>query len=344
MVAQKSAADIKSSEDLTPHQKAAILTIILGDDLSAKVLSHLPKQDIEAISKEIAFMKTIDPKIIREVVDEFYKMLKAKEFMSVGGLEYAKEILVKTLGPEEAQRIIDKLVKMMESSYGFDYLENIDPKQLVKFIQSEHPQTIAIILAHLDQSTAAEVLSLLPKELQADVTLRMASLENISPTVIKHVSEILENKLESVSGSNIELGGVRKVSEIINRMGRVESKALIDAIAEHNPDLASQIRDMMFVFEDIMKLSDQDIQELLKHVDKKDLILALKGASDELKEKFFKNMSSRAAETLKEELEFLGAVKVKDVERAQKVIVDVVRKLDEEGVISIGGGGEEVVV
>jgi flagellar motor switch protein FliG len=247
------------------------------------------------------------------------------------------------LGPEEARKVIDKLMKIMESSYGFEYLENVDPKQLVKFIQNEHPQTIAIILAHLDQSTASEVLSLLPKELQADVTLRMASLENVSPLVIKHVSEILESKMENVSGSNIELGGVRKVSEIINRMGRVESKALIDSIAEHNPDLASQIRDMMFVFEDILKLNDSDIQELLKHIDKKDLIMALKGSSDELKDKFFNNMSSRAAETLKEELEFLGAVKVKDVEKAQKIIVDIVRKLDEEGVISIGGGGEEVV-
>ncbi len=337
------AQNIKSAEDLTPAQKAAILTIVLGEDLSAAILSRLPKQDIELISKEIAFMKTVDPNIIREVVNEFYNMLKAKEFMSVGGMEYAKELLIKTLGPEEARKVIDKLMKIMESSYGFEYLENVDPKQLVKFIQNEHPQTIAIILAHLDQSTASEVLSLLPKELQSDVTLRMASLENVSPLVIKHVSEILESKMENVSGSNIELGGVRKVSEIINRMGRVESKSLIDSIAEHNPDLASQIRDMMFVFEDILKLNDSDIQELLKHIDKKDLIMALKGSSEELKEKFFSNMSSRAADTLKEELEFLGAVKVKDVEKAQKIIVDIVRKLDEEGVISIGGGGEEVV-
>jgi len=337
------AQSIKSVEDLTPAQKAAILTIVLGEELSAAILSKLPKQDIELISKEIAFMKTVDPNIIREVVNEFYTMLKAKEFMSVGGMEYAKELLIKTLGPEEARKVIDKLMKIMESSYGFEYLENVDPKQLVKFIQNEHPQTIAIILAHLDQSTASEVLSLLPKELQSDVTLRMASLENVSPLVIKHVSEILESKMENVSGSNVELGGVRKVSEIINRMGRVESKSLIDSIAEHNPDLASQIRDMMFVFEDILKLNDSDIQELLKHIDKKDLIMALKGSSEELKEKFFSNMSSRAADTLKEELEFLGAVKVKDVEKAQKIIVDIVRKLDEEGVISIGGGGEEVV-
>ncbi len=336
--------DIKSIEDLTPPQKAAILTIVLGEDLSARVLSQpqLSKQDIETISKEIAFMKTIDQNIIRDVIREFYNMLKAKEFMSIGGIEYAKDLLIKTLGPDEARKIIDKLMKIMESSYGFGYLENVDPKQLAKFIQNEHPQTISIILAHLDQSTAAEVLSLLPKELQSDVALRMASLENVSPIVIKHVSEILESKMENVSGSNIELGGIRKVSEIINRMGRVESKALIDSIAENNPDLASQIRDMMFVFEDIIKLSDSDIQELLKHVDKKDLIMALKGSNDELKDKFFSNMSSRAADTLKEELEFLGAVKVKDVEKAQKIIVDIVRKLDEEGVISLGGS-EEVI-
>lgn len=332
--------DIKSIEDLTPAQKAAILTIVLGEDLSARVLSQLSKQDIETVSKEIAFMKTVNPNIIRDVINEFYNMLKAKEFMSVGGIEYAKDLLIKTLGPDEARKIIDKLMKIMESSYGFGYLENIDPKQLVKFIQNEHPQTISIILAHLDQSTAAEVLSLLPKELQSDATLRMASLENVSPAVIKHVSEILESKMENISGSNIELGGIRKVSEIINRMGRVESKALIDSIAESNPDLANQIRDMMFVFEDIIKLNDNDIQELLKHIDKKDLIMALKGSNDELKDKFFSNMSSRAADTLKEELEFLGAVKVKDVEKAQKIIVDIVRKLDEEGIISIGGSEE----
>ncbi len=334
---------INSAEDLTPAQKAAILTIVLGEEVSVKVFAHLSRLEIEAISKEIAFMKTVDPAIVKEVVDEFYHMVKAKEFMSAGGLEYAKEILVKTLGPEEARKVIDKLVKIMESNYGFGYLENVDPKQLVKFIQNEHPQTIAIILAHLDHSTAAEVLSYLPKDIQSEVTFRVASLENVSPAIVKHVSKILESKVENLGSSNIELGGIRKVSEIINRMGRVESKALIDSIAEHNPDLASQIRDMMFVFEDILKLSDSDIQELLKHVDKKDLILALKGASDELKDKFFSNMSSRAADTLKEELEFLGAVKVKDVEKAQKVIVDVVRKLDEEGVVSIGGGGEEVL-
>jgi flagellar motor switch protein FliG len=334
---------INSVEDLTQAQKAAILTIVLGEEVSVKVFAHLSRLEIESISKEIALMKTVAPEIVKEVVDEFYKMVKAKEFMSAGGLEYAKEILVKTLGPEEALKVIDKLVKIMESNYGFGYLENIDPKQLVKFIQSEHPQTIAIILAHLDHSTAAEVLGHLPKEIQSEVTFRVASLENVSPSIVKHVSQILESKVENISGSNIELGGIRKVSEIINRMGRVESKTLIDSVAEHNPELASQIRDMMFVFEDILKLNDSDIQELLKHVDKKDLILALKGASDELKDKFFGNMSSRAADTLKEELEFLGAVKVRDVEKAQKVIVDVVRKLDEEGVISIGGGGEEVL-
>ncbi len=336
-------AEIKSVDDLTNTQKIAILSIVLKDEITAKIFKHLSKQEIEAITKEIAFMRTVDPSIVRDVVKEFYNMFRAKEYISSGGIEYAKEILVKTLGPEEARRIIDKLIKIMESSYGFDYLENIDPKQLVKFIQNEHPQTIAIILSHLDQTAAAEVLSLLPKELQRDITLRMASLENVSPAVIKHVSEVLENKMESVSGENIELGGVRKVSEIINRMSKAEAKALIDSLAELNPDLASQIRDMMFVFDDIVKLSDSDIQELLKHIDKKDLTVALKGAPDEVKEKFFKNMSSRAADTIREEMEFMGAVKVKEVERAQKVIVDVVRRLDEEGVISISGGGEEVI-
>lgn len=342
MCAQSSSA-INSIDDLTPYQKAAILSIVLGDEISAKLFKNLSKNEIEAISREIAFMKKIDPDISKAVVKEFYQMLKAKEYASTGGLEYAKELLIKTLGPEEARKIIDKLVKLLESNAGFGYLENIDPKQLVKFIQNEHPQTIAVILSHLDQSKAAEVLGLLPKETQIDIVLRMASLENISPNVIKRVSEMLETKMEDLSGSNVEIGGIRAVSEIINRMGRTESKSLVDQIAEKNPDLASKIRDMMFVFEDIIKLSNSDIQEILKHVDKKDLTIALKGAPEELSKKFFSNMSSRAAETLKEEMDFLGPVKVKDVERAQKAIVDIVRKLDEEGVISISGGGEEML-
>ncbi|WP_291490511.1 flagellar motor switch protein FliG [Desulfurella sp.] len=334
---------INSIDDLTPYQKAAVLSIALGDEISAKLFKNLSKNEIEAISKEIAFMKKIDPNIYKAVVKEVYQMLKAKEYATSGGIEYAKEILVKTLGPEEARRIIDKLIKLLESNVGFGYLENIDPKQLVKFIQNEHPQTIAVILSHLDQSKAAEVLSLLPKETQIDIVVRMASLENISPNVIKRVSEMLETKMEDLSGSNVEIGGIRAVSEIINRMGRTESKSLIDQISETNPDLASKIRDMMFVFEDIIKLSNSDIQEILKHIDKKDLTIALKGAPEELSKKFFSNMSSRAAETLKEEMEFLGPVKVKDVERAQKAIVDIVRRLDEEGVISISGGGEEML-
>lgn len=334
---------INSINDLTPYQKAAILSVALGDELSAKLFKNLSKNEIEAISREIALMKKINPNISKAVVREFYQMLKAKEYANTGGLEYAKELLIKTLGPEEARRIIDKLVKLLESNVGFGYLENIDPKQLVKFIQNEHPQTIAVILSHLDQSKSAEVLALLPKENQIDIVLRMASLENISPNVIKRVSEMLETKMEDLSGSNVEIGGIRTVSEIINRMGRTESKSLVDQIAEKNPDLASKIRDMMFVFEDIIKLSNSDIQEILKHIDKKDLTIALKGAPEELSKKFFSNMSSRAAETLKEEMDFLGPVKVKDVERAQKAIVDIVRRLDEEGVISISGGGEEML-
>ena len=336
-------SEIKSANDLTPAQKIAILSMVLKDDVSSKVLVHLSKQEIESISKEIVFMKSISPNIIRDVIDEFYKLIKAKEYISNGGLDYAKELLNKTLGPDEARKVIDRLVKIMESSYGFEFLDNIDPNQLVKIIQNEHPQTIAIILSHLDQSMAAEVMAQLPKEQQSDVALRIASLDKVSPAVIKNVFEVLERRMENVSSTNIELGGVRKVSEVINRMSRAESKTLVDSIAENNPELAGQIRDMMFVFEDIVKLTDTDIQELLKHVDKKDLIMALKGSTEEIREKFFGNMSSRAGDTIKEEIEFLGAVKVKDVEMSQKTMVDVVRKLDEKGVISIGGGGEEVI-
>jgi len=271
-------------------------------------------------------------------------MMLAKKFIAKGGLEYAKSVLVKSLGPERARKIIDRLTKMLEQSSGFDFLSKIDPKQLAKFIQTEHPQTIALILAHLDPSQAAESLAQLPEDMKADITLRISNLQDISPSVVKTLARVLEERFESLSSYNVEVGGVKSVAEIFNRMDRTTSKATLEKLEKEDPDLVSAIRDMMFVFEDIKALNDVALQEILKKADKKALTLALKGTDEETQQRFFRNMSKRAVETMQEEMEYMGPIKLKEVEKAQHEIVAIVRELDEEGVISIGGGDEDQYV
>jgi flagellar motor switch protein FliG len=278
------------------------------------------------------------------VVEEFYNMLLAKKFISKGGLDYAKSVLTKSLGPERARKIIDRLTKLLEQSSGFEFLTKIEPKQLAKFIQNEHPQTIALILAHLDPSQAAESLAELPEDLKAEVAIRIANLQDISPSVVKTLSKVLEERFESISSYNVEVGGVKSVAEIFNRMDRTTSKQTLERLEKDAPELVASIRDMMFVFDDIKRLGQQAIQEILKRADKNTLTLALKGADDELKSRFYECMSKRAVETMKEEMDYMGPVKLKDVEKAQHEIVEIVRELDEEGVISISGGDEEQYV
>ncbi len=332
-----------SVDELTGVQKAAILIILLGPEVATKIFRELSEEAIMEITKEIAMMKSVDPEIAKAVLEEFFTLSVAKEHLAKGGVEYAKKILVEALGPEKAKRVVASLVKNMETSIGFEALKNIRPQQLAKIIQKEHPQTIALILAHLDPPKAAECLAELPEDLRVEVVKRLASLSDISPEVLRRLSVVLEEKLQSVSTTNVEIGGPKTVAEILNRMNRDDTKSILDELAKQNPDLATQVRDLMFVFEDIVKLDDVAIREILKRVDKKVLTVALKGASEELKEKFFSNMSKRAAETLKEEMEYLGPVKLKDVEAAQREIVELVRKLEDEGVISIGGAGEEII-
>jgi flagellar motor switch protein FliG len=253
-------------------------------------------------------------------------------------------VLTKSLGPERARKIIDRLTKLLEQSSGFEFLTKIEPKQLAKFIQNEHPQTIALILAHLDPSQAAESLAELPEDLKAEVAIRIANLQDISPSVVKTLSKVLEERFESISSYNVEVGGVKSVAEIFNRMDRTTSKQTLERLEKDAPELVASIRDMMFVFDDIKRLGQQAIQEILKRADKNTLTLALKGADDELKSRFYECMSKRAVETMKEEMDYMGPVKLKDVEKAQHEIVEIVRELDEEGVISISGGDEEQYV
>lgn len=333
-------------DSLTGRQKAAVLFLVLGEDLTAEVFKRLEDDEVQDISREISILGAVPADVTDRVVEEFYNLTLAKEYMTIGGIEYAKKVLIKSLGPEEARKIIDRLIKLLEKSAGFSSLEKINPQQLSKFIQNEHPQTIALILAHLSASQAAELISALPEDMRTEIVIRMANLEEISPEIVKKIAGVLDQKLEALGSYSLEeYGGVKAVSELFNRMDRRASRNVLEQIESRDPELAASIRDLMFVFEDILLIDDQGVMEILKRVDKKSLALALKGSNDELKTKFFRNMSQRAAEMLKEEMEYLGPIRVKEVEKAQHEIVEVVRNLEEEGVIVIGGaGGEEYVV
>ncbi len=327
---------------LTGMQKAAVLMVTLGDETASNIFKYLEEDEIQTISREIAITKHIQPEVAEEVMEEFHTMTQARSYISQGGIEYAKKLLIKSVGPEVARKIIDRLVKALESSAGFTSLERANPQQLSKFIQNEHPQTIALILAHLNASQAAELISSLPEVLRSDVAMRMAGLQEISPEVVRRISLILEQKLEALGSFATEAyGGVRAVAELFNRMERNVGRTVLEKIETENPQLAASIRDLMFVFDDILLIDDNGITEILKRADKKTLTIALKGTSEELQNQFFRNMSSRAVELMKEEMEFMGPVKLKDVEKSQHEVVEIVRQLEEEGVISIGGGGGE---
>jgi len=329
-------------DELGMAEKVAILMIQLGEDSTANLFSHMDIDVVTDISKYIATVKNIDKSVANAVLEEFYAVFQSNQYIRSGGMEYAKEILYRTFGPESAQKILDKLSKSMENAQSFGYLAQIKPQELADFIVNEHPQTVALILAHMDPTSAAETISFFPDELKSDVTIRMANLGDISPSVVKRVSAVLENKLESLTSYKVEVGGPRAVAEILNRLGQKASKSTISYIEQTDEALASTIKDMMFTFEDIMKLDSSATREILKVADKKDLMVALKGAPDELRDKFMENMSERAQEAFLEEMSFLGAVRVKDVEETQRRIVDEVQKLSEEGVIQVGEAEEMI--
>jgi len=277
---------VKLSEDqkneyneLSMPEKIAILFIQLGEDIATNLFSHMQIDSVTEISKYIATAKNIDKQVANAVLEEMYALLQSNQFIRTGGMEYAKEILYRTFGPEAAQNILEKLSKNMESTQNFGYLSQIKPQQLADFIINEHPQTVALILAHMEPTSAAETLSFFTDELRSEVTIRMANLGEISPSVVKRVSAVLENKLESLTSYKVEVGGPRAVAEILNRLGQKASKSTISFIEQADEQLASTIKDMMFTFEDILKLNATGIREILKVADKKDLMVALKGSS-----------------------------------------------------------------
>lgn len=334
-------------DDLTGARKAAILLVLLGEEASGEVFKHLQEEEIQTLSREISLTRAIDPGVADGVIEDFRALSQAREYYASGGLDYARKVLQKSLGPEHARRIMERLQRVIESSAGFTSLEKANPQQLSKFIQNEHPQTIALILAHLDPPQAAELLTSLPEKLQSDIAMRMASLEEISPEVVRRISMILEQKLAALGSYDVaEFGGVRAVAEMLNRMDRAAGRMVLEKIENDNPDLAAAVRDFMFVFDDIQMIDNSGIQEILKRVDKKSLATALKGTSEAIQELFGRNMSKRAGELLKEEMEYMGPVRLKDVEKAQHEVVEIVRQLEEENLLTVGGsgGGDEFVV
>lgn len=331
-----------SFEEMGMAEKIAILLLQLGEDVTSAIFSNMDVEAITEISKYIASHKTIDRSVATAVLEEFNAIFQSGQYLTSGGMEYARELLYRTLGPEEAKKVLDKLSKSMQNTQNFAYLSKIKPQQLSDFIVNEHPQTIALILAHMDATEAADTLQYFSDDLRSEVAMRMAKLGDISPSVIKRVSAVLESKLESLASYKVEVGGTRAVADIFNRLGAKTSKATLSSIEQMDEELAGMIKEMMFTFEDIVTLDKAGIAEVLKTVEKPDLMLALKSAPEELKEKFLSAMSTRAQEAFLEEMQFMGAVKMKDVETAQRKIVEVVNQLAEAGTIQMGSNEEMV--
>jgi flagellar motor switch protein FliG len=340
-------ANIDKAIPVSGLRKAAVLMVALGDQLSAEVIRHLDEEEIESIGREVARIQALDSNVAESILEEFYQMTLAHDYMLKGGIDYARKILINAFGAEHAKKMLDRLMKAVNSdSANFDALQKADPQQLAKFIHSEHPQTIALILSHLNPSQAAGLLASLPPEMRADVALRMANLDQISPDIISKIAGIIGQKLKALGELSREsYGGVRAVSEMFNRLDSGTSKEILENMESSHPDLVETIRHLMFVFEDLLLIDQGGMKEILSRVDRKLLVLALKGTSDQLKNHFMAGMSQRGAEMLREDMEAVGPIKIKEVEAAQQQIIAVVRQLENEGTISLKGStGEQYVV
>ncbi len=332
-------------EKLSGLQKSAILLIALGPERSATIFKHLKEEEIEELTLEIANTRSITPQLKDEVIDEFYQVCLAQQYIAEGGINYAKELLEKALGQEKALDVIGKLTASLQVK-PFEFIRKTEPSQLLNFIQDEHPQTIALILAYLSPQQAAMIISALPQERQADVAKRVAMMDRTSPDVIKEVEKILESKLSSLVNQDYTIiGGVDQVVEILNTVDRGTEKHIMETLEIEEPELADEIRKKMFVFEDILLLDDRAIQRVLHDVDNNDLALALKGSNEQVQTAIFNNLSKRLAAMIKEDMEFMGPVRMKDVEEAQQKIVNIIRKLEDSAEIVISrGGGDEIIV
>jgi flagellar motor switch protein FliG len=331
--------------DLNGREKAAMLLIALGPERSAEIFRHLKEEEIEQLTLEIANIRTVPSEEKEKVLDEFYQICLAQEFIAEGGIGYAKDILEKALGSQKALDVINKLTVSLQVR-PFDFVRKTDPSQLLNFIQKEHAQTIALILAYLKPQQSSVVLSALPQEKQAEVARRIATMDRTSPEVIKEVERILEKNLSSlVTEDYTAAGGVQAIVDILNSVDRGTEKYIMETLEIEDTDLAEEIKKRMFVFEDILTLDNRAIQRFLREVENSQLGIALKGTTEEVQDIVFTNMSKRLAEMIKEDIDFMGPVRLKDVEEAQQKIVNIIRKLEDAGEIVISrGGGDEIIV
>lgn len=335
----------RNEDKISGIQKAAILLISLGPEKSAMIFKHLKEDEIEDLTLEIANTRSVTPQAKEEVINEFYEICLAQQYIAEGGIGYAKELLEKALGADKAVDVINRLTASIQVK-PFEFVRKTDASQLLSFIQDEHPQTIALILSYLGPSQSAMILSALSPERQADVAKRIATMDRTSPDVIKEVEKILESKLANLVNQDYTIiGGVDHVVEILNTVDRGTEKHIMETLEIEDPELADEIRKKMFVFEDILLLDDRAIQRVLRDVDNNDLAIAMKGSNEEVQNAIFNNMSKRLAVMIREDMEFMGPVRMKDVEEAQQKIVNTIRKLEDSGEIVISrGGGDEIVV
>jgi flagellar motor switch protein FliG len=340
-------SDREDAVEVPGVRKVAILMVMIGHEASSQILRELDDDEVQIISREIARVQSLTPEEAEGVLEEFYQMAVGHDYVVKGGVDYARKVLVNAFGTEHAKKIFDQLMKTISNeTVNFDALQKTDPQQLAKFIHNEHPQTIALVLSHLNSSQAAGLLGSLPAELRADVALRMASLDQISPEIIIKIATVIGAKLKSLGELSREAyGGVNAVAEMINRLDSNAGKDILEHIEKANPALGETIRHMMFVFEDLLLLDQNAIKELLAKVDRKILTVALKGTSDQMKQHMLQAMSQRGADMMREDMDSLGPIKIKEVESAQQQMIAVVRQLEVDGVISLkGAAGEQYVV
>lgn len=324
--------------------KAAILLVSLGPENSAAVFKHLREEEIEDLTLEIAALRRINPEVRDGIMEEFHDLMMAREYLEHGGIDYARELLEKALGKNKAEDIIGRLTASLQVR-PFDFARKTDAGQLLNFIQNEHPQTISLVLAYLHPEQAGMILSSLPPELQVDVAKRLATMDRTTPEVLQEIESTLEKRLSAFVSDDYTLaGGVDAAVDILNMVDRSTEKVIIDSLEEEEPELAEEIRKRMFVFEDIVTLDDRSIQKILREVDSKDLALALKTASQEVSSRIYKNMSKRASEMLKEDIEFMGPARLRVIEQTQQQIVATIRRLEDTGEIVIARGGEDEII
>ncbi|HVY91348.1 MAG TPA: flagellar motor switch protein FliG [Bryobacteraceae bacterium] len=332
---------------LSGLQKAAVLLVVVGDQVGAELIRHLTEDEIQIVSREVAKMKQVTPNQAEGVLEEFYQLAAARDFIAKGGVDYARNMLMTAFGPETAKRLMDRLMKALgDGMTTFDALQKADPQQLAKFLHSEHPQTVALVLSHLNPSQAAALLASLPAHLRGDVALRVASLDQISPEVISRIASVIGQRMNAIGEFSREsYGGVRAVAEMFNRLDSETAKEILTSIESQDNNLVETIRHLMFVFEDILLIDVNGLKEVVNRADRKVIALALKGTGDQIRNHFFQCMSQRGAQTMLEDIEALGPVRIREVEAAQQQIIGVIRGLESEGVLSVRGAvGEQYVV